>query len=164
MFRRLLVLCALPTVLPILMAFRLDRPTEDREALLYDIRAAFVAARADIPAVLVAETDRLVDQAILATVRERILPRTILTIRVERVVTVPVLVGDKREATVAVQAVAVGNGDVIAEGRFAVSVFSFDRSEIELLLAERIATRVATEFKLAGERRSTLATALSSDR
>jgi hypothetical protein len=105
-----------------------------------------------------------VNEAIVSTVRERVLPRTILTIRVEGLAKTPLLFGGRREATVSVKAVAVSNGDVIAEGSFDVSVFSLRSDTVNLLLAERIADRLAAEFRLAGERRSTLATALFSGR
>ncbi|MCJ8520603.1 hypothetical protein ABID21_003513 [Pseudorhizobium tarimense] len=160
MLRRLLLLCALLAVLPLLVSFRLQPATAGHEALLYDVRAAFVAARSDVPAVLVTETDRLVNEAILSTIRQRVLPRTILTIRIDRLVSRPTILGGKRAATVSVEAVAVGNGEVIAEGSFDLSVFSLRRDAVDLLLAERIAARIASEFRLAGEPRSTLAIAL----
>ncbi|MCF6368646.1 hypothetical protein [Rhizobium halophilum] len=164
MLRHLLLLCALIAVLPLLVSFRLQPATVGREALLYDVRAAFVAARSDVPPVLVTETDRLVNEAILSTIRQRVLPRTILTIRIDRLTSPPTLLGGKRAATVSVEAVAVGNGEVIAEGSFEMSVFSFRRNAVDLVLADRIAALIASEFQLASERRSTLATALFSSR
>ncbi len=164
MLRRLLILLVLVGLLPLLMAFRLQPSVAGREALLYDVRGAFVAAGDNIPAALVAEADRLVNEAIASTVRQRVLPRTVLTIRIERLSTTPVLVGGRREARVSVEAVAVNSGEVIAEGSFGVSVFSLRQDHVNLLLAERIAQRVAAEFRLTGERRSPLATALFSGR
>jgi hypothetical protein len=160
MLRRLLLLCALITVLPLLVSFRLQSASSGSEALLYDVRGAFVAARSHVPAVLVTETDRLVNEAILSTVRERVLPRTILTIRIDRLASPPTILGGKREVTVSVEAVSLGNGEVIAEESFDMSVFSLRRDSVDLLLAKRISARVVSEFRLAGERRSTLATAL----
>lgn len=162
--RRLFSLCLLIAVLPLLMAFRLETAARDPESLLYDVRGAFVAAKSDIPPLLVAETDRLVNEAIFSTVRQRVLPRTILTVRIHRLMKFPVILGRKREAAVSVKAVSVANGEVIAEGSFSVVVYSLNAGGIDLLLAERIAERVAAEFQLSGERRSTLATALSSGR
>ncbi|MFN7027593.1 MAG: hypothetical protein ACK4QP_24295 [Pseudorhizobium sp.] len=164
MLRRLLIFFTVVALLPLLMSFRLQPAAAGHEALLYDVRGAFVAAGSDIPAALVTETDRLVNEAIVSTVRERVLPRTILTIRVEGLAKTPLLFGGRREATVSVKAVAVSNGEVIAEGSFDVSVFSLRSDTVSLLLAERIADRLAAEFRLAGERRSTLATALFSGR
>lgn len=164
MLNRHFSLCTLVAVLPLLMAFRLETASTGSVPLLYDVRGAFVAARPDVSAVLVSETDRLVNEAIITTVRQRVLPRTILTVRIESLARLPVLFGGKREAAVSVKAVAVTSGEVIAEGGFDVTVYSLNAKRIELLLAQGIADRVASEFQLSGERRSTLATALSSGR
>ena len=164
MLHRLLIFVTVVAILPLLMSFRLETAAAGREALLYDVRGAFVAAGDDIPAVLVTETDRLVNETILSTVRERVLPRTVLTIRIKRLVQTPVLVGARREATVSVEAVSVSSGEAIAQGSFEVSVFSLRQDTVNLLLAERITNRLASEFRLAGERRSPLATALFSGR
>ncbi|MCB5202078.1 hypothetical protein LH464_06260 [Neorhizobium sp. T786] len=144
----------------LLMSFRLDSSAGRNEALLYDVRGAFVAARGEISHPLVTETDRLVNEAIFATVRSITLPRAVLTVRIERVARVPVVFGQKAEATVTVEAVAVGNGEVIAAGNFGVSAYSMRSGAIDGLLADRIAERVSREFRLGGERRTTLATAL----
>ena len=157
---RPLALSILLVTLPLLMSFRLQPAAAEREALLYDVRAAFVTAREDVPALLVTETDRLVNDAILTTVRGRVLPRAILAIRVEHHKAFPALLGGKREATVTVEAVAVANGEAIAEGTFTTSVFSLRRESLELLLAEKIADRIASEFRLTREGPATLATAL----
>ncbi|MFN7102563.1 MAG: hypothetical protein ACK4N1_08040, partial [Pseudorhizobium sp.] len=124
--RRLYPFVVLMAVLPLLMSFRLETAARVPETLLYDVRGAFVAARPDVPSVLVAETDRLVNEAIVSTFRQRVLPRTILTLRIEQHSKLPVLLGGKREATVAVKAIAVANGEVIAEGTFSVSVYSLN--------------------------------------
>lgn len=164
MLRRLLILVTVVALLPLLMSFRLQPASAGREALLYDIRGAFVAASDDIPAVLVTETDRLVNDAIISTMRDRLLPRAILTVRIERMTTTPLLVGTKQQVTVSVEAIAVGTGEAIAEGQFTVSVFSLRPGPVNLPLAARITDRLAVEFRLAGDRRSTLTTALFSGR
>jgi hypothetical protein len=143
-----------------LMSFRMEPSAGRSEALFYDVRGAFVAARGDVSHPLVAETDRLVNEAISATVRESTLPRTVLTVRIERVRPIPVVVGSRAEAKVTVEAVAVANGEIIASGGFRASAYSIRENSIDDLLAERIAERVALEFRLGGERRTTLATAL----
>ena len=157
---RPLLLCFLLATLPALMSFRLQPAAAEREALLYDVRGAFVAARADVPPVLVTETDRLVNDAVLTTVRDHVVPRTILAIRIDSHAVMPALIGGRRAATVSVEAVAVSSGEAIAEGAFSISVFSLREGAIDLLLAERIAERVAAEFRLTRERPVTLATAL----
>lgn len=144
----------------LLMSFRLDTSAGQNEALLYDVRGAFVAARGEISHPLVTETDRLVNEAIAATVRSITLPRAVLTVRIERVTRVPVVLGRKAEALVTVEAVAVGDGEIIAAGNFRVSAYSMRAGAIDGLLADRVAERVSREFRLDGERRMTLATAL----
>lgn len=131
---------------------------------LYDVRGAFVAAKPDIPAALIAGTDRRVDAAIRATVRAMSLPRAILTIRITRANGLPILFGRRHEAKVTVDATSVTTGERIATATFTVSttVFGKDNSGEEAL-ATRIADRVAAEFKLDGGRQATIASALAGD-
>ncbi|CAD7045970.1 hypothetical protein REJC140_04030 [Pseudorhizobium endolithicum] len=143
-----------------LMSFRLDRNGKERESLLYDVRAAFVAAWGDVPHPLVAKTDRLVNEAILSTVRTTPLPRAVLAVRIEAVDFIPTIVGVRRSATVTVEAIAVANGDVIAQGTFDVSAHAIRKEAVDGLLAERIAARIGREFKLELEPSTAFATAL----
>jgi hypothetical protein len=147
-----------------LMSFRLERAGGEREALLYDVRAAFVAAWGDVPHPLVARTDRLVNEAILSTVRTVPLPRAVLTVRINAVHSIPVIVGTRRSATVTVKAVGVASGEVIAEGTFDVSAHAVRAAAINEHLAARIAERIGREFKLGRGRSTSLATALFPDR
>ncbi len=148
-----------------LMSFRLERAGGEREVLLYDVRAAFVAAWGDVPHPLVARTDRLVNEAILSTVRAIPLPRAVLTVRINAVHSIPVIVGARRSATVTVEAIGVASGEVIAEGTFDVSVHAVRVAAINEHLAARIAERISREFKLGGGRSTGLATtALFPDR
>jgi hypothetical protein len=128
--------------------------------LLYDVRGAFVSAKADVPRRLVADTDRLVDDAIRATFRQKSLPRTVLTIRIVETGRLPLILGGRYSARVIVDATAVGNGERIATGTFTVSTFALDRAYADRVLATRIAERVAREFRLQSVGPSTLATAL----
>ena len=156
LFRHFLVLsCVLP-----LMSFRMEQAGMPPENLLYDVRSAIVTAQADVSRQLVAETDRLVDQAIHATVRQVSLPRAILAVRIDRTAYVPLVIGGRHEARVTVEAIAVGNGEPIADGGFKVSAFALDRANGDEILAERIARRIAAEFRLREQGRTTLATAL----
>lgn len=153
----LLALSALP-----LMSFRMEeQATVSREKLFYDVRGALVTARADVSRDLVAETDRLVDAAIRATIRQISLPRTILTVRIDRAGYLPFIIGGRHEARVSIEAIAVGTGEMIAAGSFGASVFALEKEDGDALLAEKIASRIATEFRLDGKGGSTLATALS---
>jgi hypothetical protein len=148
------------SVLP-LMSFRMEQVGMPRERLFYDVRGAFVTAPPDVSHELIMETDRLVDEAIRSTTRRVSLPRTILTIRIDRAGHVPLLIGKRHEARVTVEAIAVGSGEPIAEGTFNASAFSIDKDAGEALLAERIARRIAAEFRLEGRGVPALASALS---
>ncbi|WP_137128858.1 hypothetical protein [Rhizobium sp. FY34] len=128
--------------------------------LLYDVRGAFVSARPDVSRRLVADTDRLVDDAIRATFRQKSLPRTVLTIRIVETGYLPLILGGRFRAKVTVEATAVGNGEKIATGTFAVSTFALDQAYADRILALRIAERVSMEFRLQDAGPSTLATAL----
>ncbi|MGF9564071.1 hypothetical protein [Neorhizobium sp. JUb45] len=129
---------------------------------LYDVRGAFVAARPEISAALIAGTDRRVDAAIRATVRRMSLPRAILTVRITRAGGLPILFGRRHEAKVTVDATSVTTGERIASATFTVAttVFGKDNSGEEALAA-KIADRVAAEFKLDGGRPTTIASALA---
>ncbi|MBP1846792.1 hypothetical protein J2046_005070 [Rhizobium petrolearium] len=151
----LIVLTALP-----LMAFRMPAENERREKLLYDVRGAFVTARPDVPQGLVIATDMLIDEAIRATVRSIILPRTIITVRIDTASHVPLLIGSRHEARVTVRAISVASGEPIAEGSFKTSIFLLDTKEADKELAGRIAERIAGEFKLDGGQRPAIASAL----
>lgn len=144
-----------------LAGFRMGPGERQAEGqLLYDVRGAFVSARTDVSRQLVADTDRLVDDSIRATFRQKSLPRTVLTIRIVETARLPLILGGRYSAKVIVDATAVGNGERIATGSFIVSTFALDRAYADRVLAARIAERVAQEFRLKDTGPSTLATAL----
>jgi hypothetical protein len=160
MFRRLsrfalIVLTALP-----LTAFRMPAGHEKREQLLYDVRGAFVTARGNVPQGLVIATDMLVDEAIRGTTRASMLPRTIIAIRIEKASRIPQLIGSRHEAKVTVQVISVSSGEAIAEGGFETSVFLLEAGEADTVLAGKIADRIAQEFRLKGDGRPAIASAL----
>jgi hypothetical protein len=160
MFRRLsrfalIVLAALP-----LTAFRMPAGHETREQFLYDVRGAFVTARGNVPQGLVIAIDMLVDEAIRATSRSTMLPRTIIAIRIEKTSQVPQLIGSRHEAKVAVQVISVSSGEAIAEGNFETSIFLLEAGDGNTALAEKIADRIAAEFRLKGDGRPAIASAL----
>ena len=66
-----------------LMSFRLGPETREGDRLIYDVRGAFVAARADISPELMQSIHYRVSNAINDTVRVRARPRVVLTIRLE---------------------------------------------------------------------------------
>ena len=144
-----------------LASFRMPAKNDERDKLLYDVRGAFVTAKPDIPASLVTATDLLVDQAIRSTLRPTLLPRTIIVIRIDRASNTPLLLGSRREAKVTVQAVSVGDGEPLAEGSFQASIYVFGSDSGDEALAQKIAERIASEFKLDEPRHGTLASALA---
>lgn len=133
-----------------------DHPTAK---FLYDVRGAFVTAKPDVSQQLIATTDNLVDAAIRATVRSIMLPRTIISVRIDDTTETPFLIGFRRSATVTVQAVSVPSGDPIAEGTFTESVLLFDHKTADQHLAEKIASRISSEFRLDASHPLTLASA-----
>ncbi len=144
----------------LLMSFRVDREPAMEESLYYDVRGAFVAARGEVSHALVAETDRLVNEAIDVTVRSIVLPRTVLTVRIHEVKSAPVAFGNRKTAAVTVEAASVNDGEVIAAGTFEVMAFGFTSDAVDNALAERIAERVAREFRLHEEPGWSFVTAL----
>lgn len=144
----------------LLSGFRLTAGDQPSEPLLYDVRGAFVTARSDVSGGLIARTDRLVDMAIRTTVRQKALPRTILTVRISETGYLPLVVGARFRAKVTIEATAVGNGEKIAVGSFTVSTFALDSDHADARLADRIAERIVSEFRLQKAGPSTLATAL----
>jgi hypothetical protein len=146
-----------------LMSFSMKTAETTRSSgPIYDVRGAFVAARPDIPAGLVAGTDARVDAAIRATVRSMSVPRAILTVRITRAGGLPILFGRRHEAKVTVDATSVSSGERIASTTFTASVIVFGKDDPgEDALAAKIADRVAAEFKLGGGRPTTIASALA---
>lgn len=143
-----------------LMSFRMPETSKVADKLLYDVRGAFVTARPNVSQSLVIATDMLVDEAIRSTVRSKMLPRTIISVRIESTSRKNVLFGNRHEAEVSVKAIAVSNGEAIAQGKFTTSVFLMDGKDVERELAQRIADRIASEFRLEGPRRASIASAL----
>ncbi len=143
-----------------LMSFRLGPETREGDRLIYDVRGAFVAARADISPELMQSIHYRVSNAINDTVRVRARPRVVLTIRLEAYARGSLLLGQRASVRAVVRAAAVQTGEVIAEAKFTVTAVSLDASAIERDLAFGVAERVISEFKLSRTAPSTLATAL----
>lgn len=160
MFRRLVSVIFVLLAAMSLMSFRMPMGDDAAEKLLYDVRGAFVTARPTVPQGLVIATDMLVDEAIRSTVRSVMLPRTILSVRIEETSHTPLLIGARHEAKVTVKAISVSSGEPIAQGTFKASLFLINKGDGHRELAERIADKIASEFRLDGQRRPTIASAL----
>lgn len=160
MFRLIPRITILIPAFVILMSFRFQPVSDQAEILLYDVRGAYVASRTSASPAFVADLDRLVNARIDATTRQIVLPRTVLTVRIDSMSKAARIIGFRQDVGVTVEAVAVGSGDVIARGSFKSSVFSFDAGDAEKLLAAKVSARIAEEFRLGKIRQTTLATAL----
>jgi hypothetical protein len=161
MFRHYLNLALIVAVSLPLTGFRMPSKSEAKNRLLYDVRGAFVTARGEVSQALVMTTDTLVDEAIRATLRSTMLPRTIIVVRIDKAARVPLLLGARHEASVTVQAVAVGTGEPIAEGHFDASVYLLQNDGADQVLAQKIAERIASEFRLDAPRHRAIVSALA---
>jgi hypothetical protein len=150
-----------PLAVMMLASFRMPVNEDAAERMLFDVRGAFVTAQPDVPRELIAWTDSLVDASIQSTTRSFMLPRTILTVRIGQAKRTPLLIGNRYSASITVKAISVGSGEPIAEGSFEASVLRFGKDGADMVLAERIAERIASEFRLGEPRRGALVTALS---
>lgn len=160
--RRFRVAAVLPLAMLMLTGFRMPAAEEQAERMLYDVRGAFVTAQPDVSRDLITGTDILVDSAIRATSRSMMLPRTILTVRLSDTRRSPVLFGHRYSAKVTVKVISVGSGEPVAEGEFETSVMNFGKEPADSPLAEKIATRIASEFQLGRPHRAALLTSLAS--
>jgi hypothetical protein len=147
----------------VLTGFRMPVAQPSDGELLYDVRGAFVAAQPDVSSELIAWTDSLVDASIQATTRSFLLPRAILTIRIDETQHTPLLMGNRYSAKVAIRVVSVLSGEPVAEGGFSTSVLRLGKEGAEMVLAQKIAERIAAEFRLEAPRSSAALTALSGD-
>lgn len=153
---RLYRLTFAPLAVLLLASFRMPANEEQAERMLYDVRGAFVTAQPTVSHELIVKTDMLVDNAIRSTSRSIMLPRAILTVRIGEAKKAPVLLGSRYSATVTVKVVSVSSGEPVAEGAFEASVFSFGKDITDAALAERIADRIADEFRLDAPGRATV--------
>ena len=143
-----------------LMSFKMERQTSDGERLLYDVRAAFVAAKPDVSANIMQSVQYQISSAIDATRRDRMRTRVVLTIRLISVTKRTFLFGERASAKVNVRAAAVQTGEVIAEANFTATIVGMNKGSLEDELANGVADRVIREFRLSKPAPSTLATAL----
>jgi hypothetical protein len=130
-----------------LMSFSIG-PVTSPPRLYYDVRDAFVAARPDISPALMLGIDRQVGDAIEATDRPLVLPRVVLTVRLDRVERTDFLLGTRHTADVTVKAASVATGEVVAAAVFDASAFALDAAVADAMLADRISQRIRREFRL----------------
>lgn len=137
-----------------LMSFSIG-PVSNQPRLYYDVRDAFVAARPEISHALMLDIDRQVGDAIVATYRPLVLPRVVLTVRLDRVERTDFLLGTRHSAAVTVKVASVSTGEVVAAAIFDASAFALDPSVADAMLADRISQRIRREFRLSEPIRDT---------
>ncbi|BCH54634.1 hypothetical protein RvVAR031_22440 [Agrobacterium vitis] len=120
----------------------------DQKKFYYDIRAVTVLAGPKVPLALVQGVERRLSAAIAATVRSEVLPRVILTVRVETMASGLGLDKRHNEAEVKVSAASVETGDVVAQGSFKVLTITNDQTLGPESLAEEISARIRSLFSL----------------
>ncbi|MBF2715793.1 hypothetical protein [Agrobacterium vitis] len=120
----------------------------DQKKFYYDIRAVTVLAGPKVPLVLVQGVERRLSAAVAATVRSEVLPRMILTVRVEAMASGLGLDKQHNEAEIKVSAASVETGDVVAQGAFKVLTITNDQTLGPESLAEEISARIRSLFSL----------------
>jgi len=114
----------------------------------YDIRAVTVLAGPKVPVALIEGVERRLSAAVDATVRSEVLPRVILTVRVESMAGQLGLDKQHNEALVQVSAASVETGEVVAKGEFKVLTITNDPGLGPESLAEEISARIRSLFYL----------------
>lgn len=114
----------------------------------YDVRAVVVVAGPKVPLSLVQGVERRMSDAVAATARSELLPRVVLTVRLEQVGISIGLDNNKNEAEVKVSAASVETGEVIAQGEFKVLTETGSASLAAESLAEEVAARLRSLFYL----------------
>lgn len=114
----------------------------------YDVRAAVVVAGPKIPLPLVQGVERRMSDAVAATTRTEVLPRVILTVRLDDMSTSIGLDKNKNEINVKVSAASVETGAIVSEGEFKVMTETSSSALASESLAEEVAARLRSLFSL----------------
>ncbi|WP_434713214.1 hypothetical protein NMA58_10120 [Rhizobium sp. YTUHZ045] len=123
------------------------------KAPLYDVRSAVVLSGPNIPAELLAGINDRVNAAINATMRDTVLPRVVLTIRVVSIEKGLGFQKDRNVAKIRVDAASVDDGSVIAVSAFDVTSMAADPKLADDIIAEDVAARIRSVFSLSGRSR-----------
>jgi hypothetical protein len=120
---------------------------------LYDVRSAVVLSGPNMPAELLSGINDRVNAAINATVRETVLPRVVLTIRVISIQKGLGFQKDRNVAKISVDAASVEDGSVIAVSAFDVTSMAADPKLADEIIADDVAARIRSVFSLSGRSR-----------
>ncbi|MGO4351063.1 hypothetical protein AB4Z25_03885 [Rhizobium sp. RAF36] len=121
-------------------------------APLYDVRSAVVLGGPGIAGPLLSGISDRVNAAINATVRTDVYPRVVLTIRIVSVTKGQGFDKNRNVAKITADAASVDDGSVIGVSAFDVSSFANDPAMADQILAEDIAARLRSAFKLTAGR------------
>lgn len=124
----------------------LKKPAEP----LYDVRSAVVLSGPNMPAELLAGINDRVNAAINATVRNTVLPRVVLTIRVVSIQKGLGFQKDRNVTKVRIDAASVDDGSVIGVSAFDVTSMAADPELANEIMAEDVAARIRSVFSLSG--------------
>ena len=123
------------------------------EAPVYDVRSAVVLSGPNMPAELLSGINDRVNAAINATVRDAVLPRVVLTIRVVSIQKGLGFKNDRNVAKISIDAASVEDGSVIAVSAFEVTSIAADPKLADEIMAEDVAARIRSVFSLSGRGR-----------
>ena len=123
------------------------------EAPVYDVRSAVVLSGPNMPAELLSGINDRVNAAINATVRDTVLPRVVLTIRVVSIQKGLGFQNDRNVAKISIDAASVEDGSVIAVSAFEVTSIAADPKLADEIMAEDVAARIRSVFSLSGRGR-----------
>lgn len=144
-----------------LMSFTISHEKADTEQLIYDVRNAFVTAKAEMPSHLLQDIHHYVNTAIEETMHNRVRHRVVLVVKINDLKTYRTLLVTKNKARVSVLAASVMTGDVIAEAKFTATAYGWsDHSSLDEL-SRGISSQIINEFKLDTRTRKTFMSSLN---
>ena len=142
MFRKVASALFLLLAVVSLSAFRMPVTSNRGDAVLYDVRGAFVTVGEGISPALARDVEQHLKSSIQATTRKEPLPRVVVSVRVDSITQTPFFFGQRHRARFTVKAASVANGSVIAVGVYSAS------SANGWVLSEKIARIAAKALSL----------------
>jgi hypothetical protein len=122
--------------------------TEAPPTPVYDVRSANVVAGPLIPPQLISAVTQRVNAAIAATTRPSPMPQVSLNIRIVSVELAQGIQQDRNVAKLNIDATSIEDGSVIGVAAFETTTIAPDPTGVDELMAEDIAARVRSTFKL----------------
>lgn len=127
-----------------LSAFRMPQSgTGNGDAMLFDVRGVFVTVAQGVAPEMARDVEQRLKSAVQATVRHEVLPRVVVSVKIDEIQRSKWLLGVRYKAKFTVKAASVVNGSVIAAGVYTA------RSGSTLVLPEKIARTAGKALSLA---------------